>query len=125
MSRDGTSRWMLGAAGVVLLGTSAMHTLGYSPLSAQFADSGIQPLWLAAVKGLWLVFSLHLVILGALLLAVAVKPEQAGRGILALAGLFPAGDTVMLLLFVGIFPGSIALGLAALLVYAGVFLRRR
>ena len=123
MSRDGASRWMVGAAGVVLLGTSGMHALGYPPLSAQLAGSGIQPVWLAAVKGLWLVFSLHLVILGALLLAAASRPERASRGILAIAGLIPVGDTAMLLAFVGIFPGSLALGLAALLLYAGAALR--
>ncbi len=124
MSRDGASRWMVGAAGVLLLGTSGMHALGYSPLSAQLAGSGIQPAWLGGVKGLWLVFSLHLVILGAIFLAVAVRPVSASRGILALAGLFPAGDTIVLLVFVGIFPGTLALGLAALLLYAGVLLRQ-
>jgi len=36
----------------------------------------------------------------------------------------PAGDTVMLLAFVGVFVGTISLGIAALLVYVGVVLRK-
>ncbi len=124
MSGEAGSRWMVGAAGVILIGTSAMHAAGYRPLLSQLEGCSIDPGWLEGVKGLWLVFSLHLLIVGALFLAAAARPAWAGRGILAIAGLIPVGDTVLLLVCVGIFPGTLALGLAALLLYAGVLLRR-
>jgi hypothetical protein len=124
MSRNGAARGLVGAAGIILLGTAAMHATGYRPLVEQLGSSSLQPAWLAGVKGLWLVFSLHLAILGILFLAAAVRPGLAGKGILAIAGLIPAGDTVMLLAFVGVFPGSVLLGLAALLIFTGVALRQ-
>ena len=69
-------------------------------------------------------FSLHLFIVGALFIAAAIAPPVVGRVVLIIAGLLPAGDTVMLLAFVRVFVGTISLGIAALLVYLGVALRR-
>lgn len=123
MTRHGVSRGALSAAGIILLGTAVMHGTGYRPLMDQLAGSGVGPEWLAGVKGLWLIFSLHLSIVGLLFLAAVARPAWAGKGILAIAGLVPAGDTLMLLAFVGIFPGTILLGLATVLVYVGLALR--
>jgi len=125
MSKKGASRGLVGAAGIILLGTAAMHAAGYRPLVEQLGSSGLQPDWLGGVKGLWLVFSLHLAILGVLFLVAAARPGTAGKGILAIAGLVPACDTVMLLAFVGVFPGSVLLGLAVLLIFTGLALARR
>jgi hypothetical protein len=102
---------------------AGLHTVGYIPLARQLAGSNLAPFWLAGVKGLWLVFSMHLAIVGALFIAAAIAPRVAGRLVLSIAGLVPAGDTLMLLAFVGVFIGTISLALVAVLVYAGVALR--
>jgi hypothetical protein len=116
------SRWAIGAAGVILVGTACLHAIGYRPLIEQLVASRIHPPWLAGVKGLWLVFSFHLIILGALFLAAAIRPSWVAKPVLLIAGLVPATDTVVLFAFVGVFVGTVLLGLAALLVYVGVTL---
>jgi len=103
--------------------TAGLHAVSYVPLTRQLAASNRESFWLAGVKGLWLVFSLDLTIVGALLIAAAIAPRLAGKVVLSIAGLVPAGDTVVLLAFVGVFVGTISLGIAALLVYVGVVLR--
>ena len=118
-----TSRSALGAAGIIMVITAGLHALGYGPLTRELSGSNLGSFWLAGVKGLWLVFSMHLVVVGALFIAAAIAPKVAGRVVLSIAGLVPAGDTLMLLAFVGVFIGTIFLGVAAVLVYVGVALR--
>ncbi len=120
MSGKAASRGLMGAAGIILLGTAVMHGIGYSPLVEQLGPSGIEPDWLGGVKGLWIIFSLRLAILGILFLVAAARPGAAGRGILSIAGLIPVADTVVLLAFVGVFPGSVTLGLASLCIFAAL-----
>jgi hypothetical protein len=121
--RNVTSRFALGAAGIIMVVTAGLHAVGYIPLTRELAGSNLGSFWLAGVKGLWLVFSMHLVIVGVLFIAAAIAPWVAGRLVLSIAGLVPAGDTLMLLAFVGVFIGTIFLGVAAVLVYVGVALR--
>ena len=118
-----TSRSALGAAGIIMVITAGLHALGYGPLTRELSGSNLGSFWLAGVKGLWLVFSMHLVVVGTLFIAAAIAPKVAGRVVLSIAGLVPAGDTLMLLAFVGVFIGTVLLGLAAVLVYVGVALR--
>lgn len=118
------SRWPLLAAAVVLVATAALHATGYRPLVAQLAASAIQPAWLAGVKGLWLVFSCHLVLLATALIVVALRPAGAAPLLLVVLALIPAVDTLTLLWFVGIFPGTVALALVTVLMLAGAVLHR-
>ena len=122
--RENLSRWALGAAGIIMVATAGLHAMGYRPLVAQLAASSIAPAWLAGVQGLWLIFSIHLVILGGLFLTAAIRLTGVDKRILVIAGLVPTADTVVLFAFVGVFVGTILLGIAALLVYLGVVLRR-
>ena len=122
MRADNSSRWALGSAGMVMIITAGLHAAGYRPLAEQFATSNIQPAWVAGVKGLWLVFSLHLVIVGGLFLFAGIRPGCVGKTVLLIVGLVPAGDTVVLFAFAGVFVLTVALALAALLLYAGVAL---
>lgn len=103
--------------------TAGLHGLGYRPLAEQLATSNLPAAWSGGVRGLWLVFSLHLVIVGVLFLLAGIRPGRVGKTALLVAGLVPVGDTVVLLSFVGVFVGTVALALAALLLYAGVALR--
>jgi len=118
--RDKSSRWTVGSAGVVMIVTAGFHAAGYRPLVEQLAASNIQAAWLAGVKGLWLVFSLHLVIVGSLFLLAGIRPGCVGKTVLLIAGLVPVGDAIVLFSFVGIFVGTVALALAALLLYWGL-----
>ena len=121
--RTVTSRSALGAAGIIMLITAGLHALGYGTLTRELSGSSLGSFWLAGVKSLWLVYSMHLVVVGALFIAAAITPKIAGRVVLSIAGLVPAGDTLIMLAFVGVFIGTVLLGLAAVLVYVGVALR--
>ena len=106
-----TYRTLLGIAAVILIVTGALHATGLPSLSETLADSGLPADWTPVFKGLWLMFSIHLVIVAGLLIVLAVVP--AGRAPLAVTAAMPIADTVLLLLTVGVFIGSIMTGMAA------------
>jgi hypothetical protein len=116
-------RWAVGTAGVVMVITAGLHALGFRPVSAQLAASTILPELQGAIQGLWLVFSLHMLIIGGLFLVAGIRPSSVSKTVLAVAGLVPLGDTVVLYSFVGPFVGTVALAVSAIVLYVGVALR--
>jgi hypothetical protein len=123
---DRRMKWsslMLGSAGGILIVTAALHASGYRPLAEQLAASSIQPAWLGGIRGLWFVFSFHLVVLGVLFITGAARPAWIAKPILCIAGLVPIIDTVVLAMYVGLFVGTVLLALTALLVFGSVILR--
>lgn len=106
-----------------MIAMAALHGTGYGQIARLLSSSGLPPAWLGGIKGLWLIYSIHLIIVGMLFLAAAARPDLIGRPILAIAGLVPVADTIVLLAFVGMFVGTVALGLSALLVIGGVVTR--
>jgi hypothetical protein len=79
--------------------------------------------WLAGVQGVWIIFSIRVVILGILLLTAAQRPDWIGAPSLAIAGSVPGIDTVLLLALVGVFVTALLLGLASLLIVCAAVLR--
>ncbi|HTR04590.1 MAG TPA: hypothetical protein VMN82_15500 [Thermoanaerobaculia bacterium] len=113
------SRWLVLAAAVLLLATAAIHGAGYAPVTGAVAAAGVAPGLVNAVSALWLMYSAHLIVL-AIVAALASGVAGSRRVILA-CGLIPAADTILLLRFVGVFAGSIAVAAATvLLVLAGL-----
>lgn len=111
------SRWLIGVAAVLLVATAAVHAAGYPSVSATILASGLDPSLVAAVKALWLMFSVHLVLLAVVVtLAASVS---GGRRIVLACALIPAADTAVLLRFVGWFVGSFSLAAATVLLVLG------
>ncbi len=104
-------RVLLGVAAAILVVTGVLHTTGPSMVARTLHESALAADWVAVFKGLWLMFSVHLVIGAALLIVLAVFP--AGRALLAVVVALPVADTVLLLMNVGVFIGSIMTGSAA------------
>jgi hypothetical protein len=117
------SRWAFGLAGILMIVMAALNAAGYGQIARLLSSSGIPAAWLGGIKGLWLIYSIHLIIVGTLFLMAAARPEWVGRPILAVAGFVPVADTILLLTFVGVFVGSVVLGLSALLVIGGAAAR--
>jgi len=118
------SRWLIITAGFVLLATAALHATGYPSVSSAIVASGAKTFLVAAVRALWLMFSVHLVVLGIVLVLASGVPG-AGRVVLACA-VIPAADTALLFRFAGLFVGTCALaGVTVLLVVGGVLQARR
>lgn len=110
-------RWLIVAGSVVLFLTALLHGFGYLQVSRVVETSNMKPFLTGGFKALWLMFSIHLLILGAVFIAASRIPK--GRGLVLLCTLIPACDTILLFHFVGVFIGTIALAVATLLFLAG------
>src|SRR5208337_2081840 len=112
-----TARWLIVAGSAVLFLTALLHGSGYLQVSHVLETSDMKPFLTGGVKALWLMFSIHLLVLGAVFIAASRIPK--GRGLVLLCTLIPACDTILLFHFVGAFIGTIALAVATLLFLAG------
>ena len=111
------ARWLIAAGSTVLFLTALLHGSGYVQISSALEQSALKPFLIGGFKGLWLVFSIHLVVLSAVFIVASWTPK--GRRLVLLCTLIPALDTVVLFHFVGVFIGTIALVVATLLFLAG------
>ncbi len=111
------ARWLIVAGSVVLFLTALLHGSGYVQISSALENSAMKPFLIGGLKALWLVFSVHLVVLGAVFIVASQAPK--GRGLVLLCTLIPACDTILLFHFVGVLIGTIALTVATLLFFAG------
>lgn len=114
------ARWLIVAGSVVLLLTALVHGSGYEKISHEVETSAIKPFLIGGFKALWLMFSIHLLLLSAIFIAASQTPK--GRRLVLLCTLIPASDTMLLFHFVGVFIGTIALAVATLLFFVGGFL---
>ncbi len=117
------SRWSLLLASVIFVGTALFHASGYPGVARAMETSGARPVIVSAVKGLWLVFSSHLILVG--LVVLAVGKGSSGKQIILLCALISAIDTALLLRFVGVFAGTVLMAIATLLLFLGALLLRR
>ena len=111
------ARWLIVAGSVVLFLTALLHGSGYVQISSALEKTALKPFLIGGFKGLWLVFSIHLVVLSAVFIVASWTAK--GRRLVLLCTLIPALDTVALFHFVGVFIGTIALAVATLLFLAG------
>lgn len=111
------ARWLIVAGSVVLFLTALLHGSGYLQVSRVLETSGMKPFLTGGFKALWLMFSIHALVLGAVFIAASRIPK--GRELVLLCTLIPACDTILLFHFVGVFIGTIALAVATLLFFAG------
>ena len=111
------SRWLIIGAGVLLVATAAVHAAGYPSISRIILASAVDPSLVAAVRALWLMFSVHLVILA--VVVILARRVSGGRRIVLACALIPAADTALLLRFAGWFVGSFGLAAATVLLVLG------
>ena len=114
------ARWLILAGSVVLFLTALLHGSGYVRISGMLGKSGMIPFVTGGLTALWLMFSVHLVVLSAVFIAASLAPN--GKRLVLLCTLIPACDTILLFHFVGVFIGTAALAVATLLFLAGGFL---
>jgi len=111
------AQWLIITGSIILFGTALFHASGYGGVANAIAASAAQPFLVSAVKGLWLMFSSHLIILS--LVFVVASRSSSGKWVVLACALMPAVDTLLLLRFVGIFPGSILIATATILFLIG------
>ena len=114
------ARWLIVAGSAVLFLTALLHGSGYVQVSREVEKSAMKPFLVGGFKALWLMFSIHLLVLSAAFIVASQTPK--GKRLVLLCTLIPAFDTILLFHFVGVFIGTIALAVATLLFLAGWFL---
>ncbi len=117
------ARWLIVAGSVILFGTALFHASGYNGVARAIEASGAKPFLVSAVKGLWLMFSAHLIILS--LIIVAASRSSHARWLVLLCAVMPVADALLLLRFAGVFAGTILIAVAAMLFIAGGLLLPR
>ena len=118
-------RGLLVAAALILAGTAILHGSGYPVLSDALRDSGLARLWVGALQGLWIMFAVHLLLIAGYLLAGALRPVLVQDRALFVCGLLLAADTGLLGGFMGLFAGTLLVGIAAVAVIVARLIRQR
>ncbi len=106
---------------VLLLVTAVFHGTGYSAVTDAVFKSNHPAMLKAALPGMWLHFSIHLVVLSALALFASFS-ARGSRGLLLLISVAVATDTILVWYYVGFFAG-VALLVAAAVCFALAALR--
>jgi hypothetical protein len=104
-------------AAVILVATSALHATGSAGVNQAISRSDLAPMLVRGFQGLWLQFSVHLVLV-ALVLWLVTRGAPS-RVVVLGCGLIPLADTIQVWSIAGIFPGTLMLAAAAALVLAG------
>ena len=107
------ARWLIVAGSLVLFLTALLHGSGYAEISRVVEKSDMKPFLIGGFKALWLMFSIHLLVLSAIFIVTSQTPK--GRRLVLLCTLIPTIDTMLLFHFVGVFIGTVALAVATLL----------
>jgi hypothetical protein len=113
-------QWLISAGCVILFGTAVYHQAGYASMARAIGASDAKPTLIAEIKTLWLIFSLHLIILS--VVAFSASRSASPRQLILLCSLMPLLDMLLCLKFVGMFPGIILLTIVCLLFWAGAYL---
>lgn len=113
-------QWLISAGCVILFGTAIYHAAFYTSMTRAMGASDAKPALIADMKALWLIFSLHLIILS--VLAFSASRCASARQLILLCSLMPLSDTLLLLKFVGMFPGIILLAIVCLCFWSGAYL---
>ena len=118
-------RGLLVAAGLILGGTAILHASGYPLLTEALREVGLARVWVGAVQGLWVMFAVHLLLIAAYLFAGALRPVLVQDRALFVCALLLAADTGLLGGFMGLFAGTLLVGIAAVTVIVARLIRQR
>jgi hypothetical protein len=110
------ARWLILLGSVVLFCGALLHLIGFKFVVPAIANTGMDAKLVGALKCVWLVFSVELLVLSPALVWISRRP--GGRGLLFYLALIPLIDGVLMYYFVGSFIGSniVAAGTVLLLV---------
>ena len=110
------AHWLILLASIVLFCGALLHLIGFRFVIPVIAKTGIDPRLLGAVKCVWLVFTVQLVILSPAFVWISRLP--GARALLLYLALIPLIDGILMYYFVGRFIGSniVAVGTVLLLV---------
>jgi hypothetical protein len=115
-------RILLALSPAILLLGCFMHTSAFKKVVAVLAFSNLPAFYGNSLKALWLIDSITLAILGVTFAAIALRPVNVRRSLILLLGLIPAGTSILLYTFIGMFIPAMLLVAAILIFIAGFLL---
>jgi hypothetical protein len=115
-------RILLALSSAILLLGCFMHTSAFKKVGAVVALSNLPAFYANSLKALWLIDSITLAILGVTFAAIALRPVNVRRSLILLLGLIPAGTSILLYTFIGVFIPAHMLLVAAILIFIAGFL---
>jgi hypothetical protein len=116
------ARILLGISSAILLFGSFMHTSAFKKVVGVVASSNLPAFYGNALKALWLIDSITLATLGIIFGVIAMRFVNVPRSLILLLGLIPAGTSILLYTFIGVFIPAHLLLVAALLIFIAGFL---
>jgi hypothetical protein len=115
------SRWLLAVASALLLAGGTFHTWAYSKATAMIDASNIPVRNGALFKGLWLIDSGEVLLIGLAFLALAWRPRLANRASLGFLAALLIASALAVYATVGNFvPGHLILASAAMAIIAAL-----
>ncbi len=114
------ARWLILLAAIVMFLAGLAHTLGYKFVVPILLKSNLAPHIVDAIKGVWLIYSAHLILLSVVI--AWVSRLHGTRSLILFLALFPLIDAVLMYHFVGFFVGFYMVSTAAALLLVGGWL---
>ena len=118
-----TARRLILLAAIVLFLAGLTHTLGYKFVAPVLVKSSLPANVTEALKGVWLIYSAHLILLSVVIVWISRLPGT--RSLVLFLALFPVSDGVFMYHFVGPFIGLYMVSTAAVLLLIGGWLLPR
>lgn len=110
---------------LIVAATALFHLTGYDDVGALLAQAGVRPFMRNGLQGLWLMFSIHLIVLAIAATAVVIRPTSGSRPVLIVVTALLLTDVLILLRYVGVFAGTIMLASGTALIASGIIFTRR
>jgi uncharacterized membrane protein YecN with MAPEG domain len=120
-----SSRWLLTIAGILLLAGGSFHTWAYSKAAAMIDASNLPARNAPLFKGLWLVDSGEVILIGLAFLALAWRPRLGNRALLGFLAALLIASAVAVYATVGNFVPAHLLVTSALMGIAAALLPAR
>ena len=114
------ARWLILLGSVVLFCGGLLHLIGYKFVIPLIANTGVDAKVVGAVKCVWLVFSVQLLILSPAFVWISRRP--GARPLLLFLALIPLIDGILMYYFVGSFIGSNMVAAGTVLLLVGAWL---
>jgi hypothetical protein len=113
-------RWLILLGSIILFLGSLLHLMGYKFVVPALAKAGVDLTLLGAMKAVWLVFTVEIVILSPALIWISRRPNP--RALLLFLALIPVIDGILMYHFVGLFIGTYIVAAGSLLLVVGAWL---
>jgi hypothetical protein len=117
------ARWLILLGAIVLFLGAIAHMIGYTFFIPVLIQNNLSTKYVNAVRAVWLVFSLHMILLSIGIVWLSRLPGS--RRLVLFFAMIPTIDASVMFHFVGLFLGFYMVAIAAVLLLAGAWLMPR